>query len=64
MLGADTVDASLARADHFDAAVRQMTTEIGWGMCWTRPGIDRETRAMINLTMLSAPNRGRIRAPR
>jgi 4-carboxymuconolactone decarboxylase len=27
-------------------------------MCWTRPGVDRETRGMINLTMLSALNRG------
>src|SRR5258708_38960748 len=27
-------------------------------MCWTRPGIDRKTRGMINLTMLSALNRG------
>jgi len=35
-----------------------MTTEIAWGMCWTRPGLDRKTRSMINLTMLSALNRG------
>src|SRR6202020_3567025 len=58
VLGADYVDASLARADDFNAAFQQMTTEIAWGMCWTRPGIDRKTRSMINLTMLSALNRG------
>jgi 4-carboxymuconolactone decarboxylase len=58
VLGRDYVDASLARADDFNAAFQQMTTEIAWGMCWTRPGIDRKTRSMINLTMLSALNRG------
>ena len=58
VLGADYVDASLARADDFNAAFQQMTTEIAWGMCWTRPGIDRKSRSMINLTMLSALNRG------
>jgi len=58
VLGAEYVDASLNRADDFNAAFQQMTTEIAWGMCWTRPGIDRKTRSMINLTMLSALNRG------
>jgi 4-carboxymuconolactone decarboxylase len=58
VLGGDYVDASLARADDFNAVFQQMTTEIAWGMCWTRPGLDRRTRSMINLTMLSALNRG------
>ena len=35
-----------------------MTTEVAWGMIWTRPGLDRKTRSMINLTMLAALNRG------
>ena len=58
VLGADYVNASRARADDFNAAFQQMTTEIAWGMCWTRPGLDRKTRSMINLGMLSALNRG------
>ena len=58
VLGGDYVDASLARADDFNATFQQMTAEIAWGMCWTRPGIDRKTRSMINLAMLSALNRG------
>jgi 4-carboxymuconolactone decarboxylase len=58
VLGRDYVDASLARADDFNAAFQQMTTEIAWGMIWTRPGIDRKTRSIINLAMLSALNRG------
>jgi 4-carboxymuconolactone decarboxylase len=58
VLGPDYVDASLARADDFNAVFQQMTTEIAWGMCWTRPGLDRKTRSIINLGMLSALNRG------
>jgi 4-carboxymuconolactone decarboxylase len=58
VLGADYVDSSLARADDFNAAFQQMTTEIAWGMIWTRPGLPRKTRSMINLTMLAALNRG------
>ena len=58
VLGADYVDGSLARADDFNAAFQQMTTEIAWGMIWTRPGLPRKTRSMINLTMLVALNRG------
>ena len=58
VLGADYVDGSIARADDFNAAFQQMTTEIAWGMIWTRPGLPRKTRSMINLTMLAALNRG------
>ena len=58
VLGAEYVDASLARADDFNAAFQQLTTEVAWGMCWTRAGLDRKTRSMINLGMLSALNRG------
>src|SRR5262249_19128606 len=58
VLGADYVDGSLTRADDFNAAFQQMTTEVAWGMIWTRPGLDRKTRSMINLTMLAALNRG------
>src|SRR5262249_46007498 len=58
VLAGDYVDGSLTRADDFNAAFQQMTTEVAWGMIWTRPGLDRKTRSMINLTMLAALNRG------
>jgi hypothetical protein len=44
VLGAHDLDASLVRAGDFDAAFQQTATEIAWGLCWTRPGIGRETR--------------------
>lgn len=58
VLGADYVDGSIARADDFNAAFQQLTTEIAWGMIWTRPGLPRKTRSMLNLAMLAALNRG------
>jgi 4-carboxymuconolactone decarboxylase len=58
VLGAEYVDGSIARADDFNAAFQQLTTEVAWGMIWTRPGLPRKTRSMLNLAMLAALNRG------
>ena len=54
VLGADYVDKSLADADDFYAAFQKATTEQAWGMIWTRPGLPRKTRSMLNIAMLSA----------
>jgi len=57
VLGAEYVDNSLARADDFMAAFQKLTTEYAWGEIWTRPGLSRKTRSMLNLAMLTALNR-------
>lgn len=54
VLGAEYVDGSIARADDFMMAFQQITTEWCWGYAWTRPGLDRRTRSMLNLAMLTA----------
>jgi 4-carboxymuconolactone decarboxylase len=54
VLGADYVDGSLAKADDFMMAFQEITTEWCWGYVWTRPGLDRKTRSMLNLAMLTA----------
>jgi 4-carboxymuconolactone decarboxylase len=54
VLGADYVDGSLARADDFMMAFQRITTEWCWGYAWTRPGLDRRSRSMVNLAMLTA----------
>lgn len=54
VLGADYVDGSLEKADDFMMAFQTITTEWCWGHAWTRPGLDRKTRSMINLAMLTA----------
>lgn len=57
VLGAEYVDASLAKADDFMMAFQRITTEWCWGYAWSRPGLDRKTRSMLNLAMLTALNR-------
>ena len=54
VLGADYVDGSLAKADDFMMAFREITTEWCWGYAWTRPGLERKTSSMLNLAMLTA----------
>jgi 4-carboxymuconolactone decarboxylase len=54
VLGADYVDGSLAKADDFMMAFQEITTEWCWGYAWTRPGLERKTRSMLNVAMLTA----------
>ena len=54
VLGAGYVDDSLARADDFMMAFQRITTEWCWGYTWSRPGLERKTRSLINLAMLTA----------
>jgi 4-carboxymuconolactone decarboxylase len=57
VLGAEYVDKSLHSANDFMMAFQRITTEWCWGYAWTRPGLDRKTRSLINLAMLTALNR-------
>jgi 4-carboxymuconolactone decarboxylase len=54
VLGADYVDASLAQADDFMMAYQRIATEWAWDYVWNRPGLDRRTRSLLNLAMLTA----------
>ena len=58
VLGKDYVDGSVARADDFLMAFQNITTEWCWGYAWTRPGLSKKNRSMLNLAMLAALNRG------
>jgi 4-carboxymuconolactone decarboxylase len=57
VLGPDYVDGSMAKANDFMMAFQRITTEWAWGYAWTREGLDRKTRSMLNLAMLTALNR-------
>jgi 4-carboxymuconolactone decarboxylase len=54
VLGPDYVDGSIAKADDFMMAFQRITTEWCWGYAWSREGLDRKTRSMLNLAMLTA----------
>ena len=57
VLGAEHVDKSIASADDFNRPMQELVTEYCWGEIWNRPGLDRRTRSIINLAMLTALNR-------
>jgi 4-carboxymuconolactone decarboxylase len=57
VLGSEYVEQSLGNADDFNRPLQELLTEYGWGAIWGRPGLDRRTRSMLNLAMLSALNR-------
>ena len=35
-------------------AFQRITTELAWDYVWNRPGLDRRTRSLLNLAMLTA----------
>jgi 4-carboxymuconolactone decarboxylase len=57
VLGAEYVDNAIATADDFSRPLQELVTEYCWGAVWDRPGLDRKTRSIINLAMLTALNR-------
>ena len=57
VLGADYVEKSFQSADDFNRPMQDLTTEYCWGYVWGRPGLDRRTRSIINLAMISLLNR-------
>lgn len=57
VLGAQYVDASINNANDFTIDMQEMVTQYCWGDVWNRPGLDRKTRSMLNLVMLTALNR-------
>jgi 4-carboxymuconolactone decarboxylase len=57
VLGAEYVDRAIATADDFNRPMQELVTRYCWGEIWNRPGLDRKTRSMLNLAMLTALNR-------
>ncbi len=57
VLGAEYVDRSIRSADAFMEPFQKLVTEWCWGEIWNRPGLDRKTRSLLNLAMLTALNR-------
>ncbi|SAK92145.1 carboxymuconolactone decarboxylase [Caballeronia calidae] len=54
VLGAEYVDASMAKADEFMMSFQRATTSWAWGWAWGDPTLDNRTRSLMNLAMLTA----------
>ena len=57
VLGADYVEKSLASADDFSRPMQHLSTEYCWGYVWSREGLSRRDRSLLNIGMISALNR-------
>jgi 4-carboxymuconolactone decarboxylase len=44
-------------SDDFNRPLQELVTQYCWGAVWSRPGLNRKTRSLINLAMLTALNR-------
>ena len=57
VMGADFVDRAMGSASEFARPLQELVTEVVWGALWTREGLDRRTRSLLNLGMLTALGR-------
>ena len=57
VLGAEYVEKSIKGADEFALTMQEFATEMAWGSIWTRPGLPRKTRSLLNIAMLVVMNR-------
>ena len=54
VLGDTHVDRAVANTTGFTAPFQDFVTRYAWGDVWTRPGLDRRTRSIVTLTVLTA----------
>ena len=57
VLGDAHVQKSLDAVSEFSRPIQEFVTEYCWGEVWSRNGVDRQTRSLLNLAMLTALNR-------
>jgi 4-carboxymuconolactone decarboxylase len=57
VLGKEFVENAFKTADDFNRPLQELVTEYCWGAVWGRPQLDRKTRSLLNLAMISALNR-------
>jgi 4-carboxymuconolactone decarboxylase len=57
VLGDAYVDRALQSSTEFRKPMQELVTEFCWGAIWSREGLDRKTRSLVNIGMLTALNR-------
>ncbi len=57
VLGSEYVTRSLEQADDFTRPMQILSTTYCWGELWSREGLSRRDRSLLNLGMISALNR-------
>ena len=57
VLGDEHVDRVVAATTPFTAAFQEFITRAAWGEVWARDGLDRRSRSMVTLAVLTALGR-------
>ncbi|MEP7349907.1 MAG: carboxymuconolactone decarboxylase family protein [Sphingorhabdus sp.] len=57
VLGEEYVTRSMEQADEFSLPIQELSTRYCWGDIWSRDGLSRRDRSLLNLGMISALNR-------
>lgn len=57
VLGEEYVARSLDHADDFTRPMQELSTSYCWGEVWSREGLSRRDRSLLNIGMISALNR-------
>ena len=57
VLGDAHVDRAVAKTTEFTRPFQDFITETAWGTVWSRDGIDRRSRSMVTLAVLTALGR-------
>lgn len=55
--GSEYVQKALQNGSEFARPMQELVTEACWGSVWTRPGLEKKWRSLINVAMLVALNR-------
>jgi 4-carboxymuconolactone decarboxylase len=57
VLGDEHVDRAIESTTPFTEPFQHLITRYAWGEVWSRPGLDRRTRSVITLSVLTALGR-------
>ena len=57
LIGAENVAKRDGQRNAFNAELQDYADEVCFGRTWSRPGIDRKQRSILNVAMLTALNR-------
>jgi 4-carboxymuconolactone decarboxylase len=57
ILGEEYMDRRDSTTNSFNAPLREISETAAFGMLWSRPGLERKTRSLLCLAMLTALNR-------
>jgi 4-carboxymuconolactone decarboxylase len=57
VLGAEHVERSVQGVSDFSRPIQDLVTEYCWGVVWSDDVLERKTRSLLNLAMLTSLNR-------